>query len=156
MLLKSFINDKELIELLNWFDNINLKQEANGKNVYINIINEFPNIPKCINDIRKKCLDITGKAFQEPLYKDFVMKITLDGYVNLHTDPSRDGYKHLRFNVLLQKPELNGNIIYKDENINMEAKDCFVIDSSLFHGISKVDGNKSYKSIVFGFLVKDN
>lgn len=155
MLLKSFINDNELKELLNWINTVSFNIDAVGQYAKFTFIEDLINVPQCVNDIKKRCLNITGKAFHEPVYKDFVNEILPNGYVNLHTDPCPKGFKHLRFNILLQKPEINGNIIHNNKKIILNIKDCFILDTNYLHGLSKVDGNTSYKSIVFGFLIKD-
>lgn len=154
MNLTSFINNNEIDQLNDWSKRIiNLHKNANGELARFSLLSELNQLPICINEIRKKCLLITGNCLREPILQDFLIRILPNGFVNIHTDPSRIGYKHIRFNILLQKPLNGGNIIYNQQKIEQNIGDCFVIDTSIPHGVSKVIGNVSYRSIVFGFLV---
>lgn len=87
------------------------------------------------------------------MLQDFLIRILPNGFVNIHTDSSRDGYKHIRFNILLQKPLNGGQIVFNGEKIEQKIGDCFVLDASIEHGVSRVLGNVSYRSITFGFLL---
>ena len=154
MLVKSFISHDEKIEILNWIDSIEfLSLESIGRNGRFDKLSNLKHIPKCINAIRKRCIDIIGDCMFEPLLEDFVNEIKPDGYVWIHTDPTKEGYKHIRFNILIQKPDLGGHIYFDGEKLNMDESDCFILDTSKEHGLSMVYGKTSYKSIVFGFLV---
>lgn len=156
MLLKSFISKQQHFDLIRWVNLIeSLPIEANGKYCTFETLRKLKNIPKCVNDIRKKCLDITKDCLFEPILEDFVNEVKPNGFVSIHTDPTKKGYKHIRFNILLQKPSSGGSIVVDGNKINMNETDCFILDTSKQHGISIVYGDISYKSIVFGFLVPD-
>jgi hypothetical protein len=154
MLQKSFISDSERIELLNWVSSIsNLTNEANGKFCTYEKIKDLNSIPTCVNSIRKKCMSITGLCYVEPIYEDFIVVVKPNGFVKKHTDPTVRGHKHIRFNILVKKPQQGGNLIVDDVKISFEEGDCYILDTSKVHGISVVYGDISYNSIVFGFLV---
>lgn len=154
MILTSFIDNKQISELNDCLNKIrHLESQANGELARFTLLSRLNELPICVNDIRNKCLSITGHCLREPMFQDFLIRILPNGFVNIHTDSSRDGYKHIRFNILLQKPLDGGNIIFDRQKIEQNVGDCFVLDASIEHGVSKVRGNISYRSIVFGFLI---
>jgi hypothetical protein len=154
MILTSFINNSQILELNDCLNQIrHLEIQANGELARFTLLSRLNEMPNCVNAIRNKCLAITGHCLREPMLQDFVIRILPNGFVNIHTDASRDGYKHIRFNILLQKPLDGGNIIFDGKQIEQNVGDCFVLDASINHGVSKVRGNVSYRSIVFGFLI---
>jgi hypothetical protein len=154
MILTSFIDSNQALELNDCLNQIrHLENQANGELARFTLLSRLNKMPKCVDVIRNKCLSITGHCLREPMLQDFVIRILPNGFVNIHTDTSRDGYKHIRFNILLQKPLNGGNIIFDGKQIQQNVGDCFVLDASIQHGVSKVRGNISYRSIVFGFLI---
>lgn len=156
MLVKSFISNIDAKELLNWSNTQNLyRNQANGKYGFFTFLNDLNNHPSCVNLIRDKCKNLVGGVYQEPIFKDFVNEIFVNGHVPEHTDPTVKNYKHLRCNILLQKPEKGGKLLYNKQPIDFDIGDLFTIDTQIAHGISIIKGSLSYKSIVFGFLCNE-
>jgi hypothetical protein len=154
MLLTSFINENETTQLNDWLKHIkHFKRNANGELASFSLLSDLNNVPSVVDVVRNKCLRITGRCLREPVFQDFINEILPSGYVNNHTDATRDGYKHIRFNILLQKPLSGGNIIFNGKQIQQNVGDCFVLNTSYEHGVSKVNDRVSYRSIVFGFLI---
>ena len=154
MLVKSFIDNDTINELLNWSNTQNIYQNvSNGKQGYYSRLEQLSNIPKIVNDLRNKCRVLVSGIYQEPIYKDFVNEIFPTGYVSNHKDGCfTQGYKHLRCNILLQKPEIGGCINIEGNDILMNVGDLCVVDTHKIHGINIINGNISFKSISFGFL----
>lgn len=156
MLVKSFIDIDTAKELLAWTETQNLyRQGSNGRYGFYSTLDQCNNHPKCINEIRKKCLDLVNGVYQEPLYKDFVNEVFVGGYVNEHTDPTVKDFKHLRCNIMLQKPEIGGQIVFNKQPIDLDVGDMFILDTSVLHSVTQVKGSLSYKTIVFGFLCRE-
>lgn len=153
MLVKSFISKETAQELLDWANTQNLyRNQSIGRYGFFTFLNDLNNHPDCINEIRKKCQDLTNGIYQEPIYKDFVNEVFVDGFVYEHTDPTQKGFKHLRCNIMLQKPEKGGKLVFDKKPVDLNVGDMFIVDTSIPHAISIVKGNLSYKTIVFGFL----
>jgi hypothetical protein len=134
----------------------NLANECNGKFARLStfgIKEEIDNVPLCINVIRKRCIDLIGDCLIEPYHKDFYIEVQSGGNINQHTDTEYPNYRHIRCNILIQKPEIGGVIVENNKQIDMEDGDMFILKTWINHEITEIKGNKSYKSIVFGFLV---
>lgn len=156
MLVKSFIDQNTAQELLAWANTQNLYQNQSiGRYGFFSFLDDLKNHPLCINKIRKKCQDLVDGLYQEPIFKDFVNEVFVDGYVLEHTDSTVDKFKHLRCNIMLQKPEKGGKLIFDKKPVDLEVGDLFVVDTSVMHAVSIVKGSLSYKTIVFGFLCNE-
>jgi hypothetical protein len=156
MLVKSFINKQTANELLAWANTQNLyRNQSIGQYGFYTFLNNLDNHPVCLNEIRKKCQDLIGGIYQEPIYKDFVNEVFVDGFVYEHTDPTVKGYKHLRCNIMLQKPKQGGKLVFNKQPVDLEIGDMFVVNTSIMHAVSIVKGDLSYKTIVFGFLCNE-
>jgi len=156
MLTPTFISELQINEILQWINTQNSNLElSTGFNSFYSKLNFLNNYPKCLNEIRKRCQNITNGIYQEPIFKDFIHEIKNGGFVSEHTDPTIEGCKHLRCNILLQKPEKGGKLIIEKKFIDWDVGDMFVVDTALVHGVSKIEGKINYKSIVFGFLCKE-
>jgi hypothetical protein len=154
MLIKSFIDKKTVQELLNWTNTQNLQQNlCNGNLSFYVFLKDLNNFPLSINEIKKKCKILVGGIYQEPIYKDIIVEIFQNGYINEHIDLTVKGYKHLRCNILLQKPENGGEIFVNKKQVFLDVGDLHIIDTSIFHSVSIVKGLTSFKIISFGFLV---
>ena len=154
MLVKSFINKKTVQELLNWTSTQNLQQNCvNGNLSFYTFLKDLNNFPSSINEVRKKCQNLVGGVYQEPVYKDVIAEILKNGFINEHTDPTVEGYKHLRCNILLQKPKKGGEIFFNKKPVPLDIGDLYVVDTSILHSVSLVEGSISFIGISFGFLV---
>lgn len=153
MLVQSFIDNAQIAELLAWGATQNVYQnDSVGQHGFFSRLDQLSNHPKCINAVRAKCLALVNGVYQEPVFKDFMNEVFPTGFVTEHTDPCPSGFRHLRCNIMLQKPERGGVIHIGGEPMNLEVGDMLVVDTSVPHYVSRVEGNTSYKTIVFGFL----
>ena len=160
MLHKSFISIKQIEECLSWSTTLpkKISHDCNGYLANLSVFGESNDVlivPKSLNFIRHKCISLLGKCIREPQLKDFYFEIHPNGYINTHTDGVYEGYKHLRCNILLQKPKEGGVIIEDGVAINMDVGDMFVLKTWLPHSVTTVKSNIKYKSFVFGFLIKE-
>lgn len=158
MIIKNFITDSQLAELLVWSSSI----VDNGEPNFVEI-ETIPNAPVWLDELRAKCAAVSEDgAYLPSLTPDFVLSVPVNVEISSHVDGganvSKDGiagdYKHIRFVILLQKPEVGGNLWSDGSLVSYEEKDCFILDTSLPHELTKVDGSKRYMSLVFGFEYK--
>jgi hypothetical protein len=155
MIIKDFITDSQLAELLIWSSSIIDGDEPNFVE-----IQTISNAPAWLDEIRAKCADVSKEgAYLPSITPDFVLSVPISVEIGKHVDGganvSKDGvpgdYKLIRFVILLQKPEIGGKLWADETLIAYEEKDCFILDTSLQHELTKVEGNKKYISLVFGF-----
>jgi len=155
MIIKDFITDSQLAELLIWTNFIVDNNEPNFVE-----IQTIPNAPVWLDELRAKCADVSEAGLYLPsLIPDFVLSVPLNIGIGKHVDGgstiSADGilgdYKHIRFVILLQKPDIGGKLWADGELVSYKEKDCFILDTSLEHELTKVEGSKRYLSLVFGF-----
>jgi hypothetical protein len=159
MIIKDFITDSQLAELLAWTSSI----VDNGEPNFVEI-ETIPNAPVWLDELRAKCAAVSEEgAYLPSLVSDFVLSVPVDVEISSHVDGganvSVDGvagnYKHIRFVILLQKPDAGGHLWSEGNLISYEAKDCFVLDTSRPHELTKVEGAKRYMSLVYGFECKE-
>lgn len=154
MVIKDFITDQQLNEILNWISVLDPVKRGIDPNFAK--IETIPNAPKCLDDIKNKCLNSNKRIkYIKSEESDFILDVPPETTVWMHIDGSRKGYKFIRFIILLQKPDKGGELIFIDQNIKFNIKDCYVLDSTLLHGMTKVEGSKNYLSIVFSYDVKE-
>lgn len=153
MLIKSFISREQARELLLWSSSQDIrKNKAIGQHGFYSTLDSLQKPPSSINPIRSRCLQIVGGIYQEPVYKDLIVEVAPSGFIAEHTDPTFLGLKHLRCNIMIQKPEIGGVIHINYKPVHMDIGDMVIIDTSITHSISEVQGAKSYVGLAFGFL----
>lgn len=161
-LTKSFITKAEQATLLEWAltQRPKLKQNRmNDEDVgrFFNQLSELDRLPllKTLADrIASKCGLID--AVQDTFFTDFLSFNEEGGAIPVHTDPNTPGYQHVRFNLLVQMPEVGGNAIYDGEEIALTERALWRVDAgSIPHGTTKVEGKKARINISFGFQIKD-
>jgi hypothetical protein len=81
---------------------------------------------------------------EEHMFGNFVGVNSHGGNVHQHTDPRHDnGYYHIRFNFLLQKPIIGGNPIINGIEYQLtEGQSWINYASEWMHGSTPVDGNR--------------
>lgn len=91
---------------------------------------------------------------QEPMFKDFCGFITEGGAIHAHTDPGHSGKQHVRFNVMVSKPEAGGMPVQDGIEMAIEAGDVWRCDASrVKHWCTPVVGCKPRIVLSFGFLI---
>jgi hypothetical protein len=93
-------------------------------------------------------------AEQEPVFQDLCGFITAGGAIHPHTDPDHNGKQHVRFNVMVSKPELGGMPVQDGKEITVEEGDVWRCDASrVKHWCTSVVGSKPRIVLSFGFLI---
>jgi len=93
-------------------------------------------------------------ADQEPIFKDFCGFITEGGSIHPHTDQDHDGKQHVRFNVMVSKPEAGGLPVQDGVEMAVEVGDVWRCDASrVRHWCTPVQGTKPRIVLSYGFLV---
>ena len=160
MILKDFISYQQQQEILNWSKTLVLTNEPNFTSIV-----DIPYEPRCLTEIRTKCLNAsTGITYLNSIIAPFVLGVPVGSNINTHVDGTCNitfegvagNYNHVRFVILIQKPDVGGKLISDGNIIDLEEGDCFILDTSLEHSLSKVEGLKDYFALAFPFEIKIN
>lgn len=90
----------------------------------------------------------------EPLFGDFLGYIQAGGAIHPHTDPDRDGAKHVRINVMASKPEFGGLPVQDGQVLDIGEGDVWRCDASVVrHWCTPVAGQRPRIVLSFGVLV---
>jgi hypothetical protein len=91
---------------------------------------------------------------QEPMFKDLCGYITDGGAVHPHSDPDHNGKQHVRFNVMVSKPEAGGVPVQDGVEIAVQEGDVWRCDASrVTHWCTPVVGSKPRIVLSYGFLI---
>jgi hypothetical protein len=66
----------------------------------------------------------------EPMFKDYCGFITEGGAIHQHQDPDHNGKQHVRFNVMVSKPEAGGIPVQDGIEMHVEEGDVWRCDAS--------------------------
>lgn len=93
----------------------------------------------------------------EPIYKVFTGKQNLDGaFVHLHKDSTKNGFVHVRCNLMIKKPPEGGDPVIDDIKLNIEENDLWLcIASEENHCSTPIKGGERIV-VSFGGLVSYN
>lgn len=158
MVLKDFITYQQQQEILAWSKTLVLTDEPNFTDIV-----DIPYEPLYLNEIRNKCLNTSSdNLYLNSVTSPFVLGVPIGSDINPHVDGTTNitfegvagNYKHIRFVILIQKPDVGGQLIVDNNIINLEEGDCYAFDTSLEHSITKVEGLKDYFALVFPFEIK--
>lgn len=155
------ISDSEKIYLLNWiYENKKyFSKNTNGNHRYYLMIQDYHRlIPDLFFSIKNKILMYENiKEYRlEPIFKDMVTFIEKNGFIHDHIDPTQNGYKHVRFNLFLSKPDFGGEPIYGGNILNIEEGEYIKYEvDSIHHSSKPVLGNKPRITISYGILIKN-
>lgn len=95
-----------------------------------------------------------GNAEQEPMFKDLCGFITAGGAIHPHQDVDDNGKQHVRFNVMVSKPESGGMPVQDCVEMPVEEGDVWRCDASrVKHWCTPVVGTKPRIVLSFGFLI---
>lgn len=91
---------------------------------------------------------------QEPKFKDLCGFITTGGAIHPHQDPDHNGKQHIRFNVMVSKPESGGMPVQDGVEMPVEEGDVWRCDASrVRHWCTPVVGSKPRIVLSYGFLI---
>lgn len=156
------ISIEEQQEIINWVRNNYIYFKQNGYNRYMQKLEYFDDIPKCVWEAKNKIIEkehLFGYE-QEPLFKDSVGYMRDGGQLHIHTDTNpalnENGEQlyHTRFNLYVQLPEKGGYPIYNEIHCTLKERTYICCRSNLDkHYCAKVEGLKERIVISFGFLL---
>lgn len=152
MLLKQFLNDNEHNDLLNLLNTINFTLNAVGKSAKYYYVKDVKN--KTLNIIIDKSHQLLlkqDKNYKHDLNASVFIKITNYGWINCHTDLTKENTPYTNINILLKKANEGGLIIHGNKKIIMQEKDLFILDGEINHGVSRLKSNDKYYSLVLWF-----
>lgn len=93
-------------------------------------------------------------AEQEPVFQDFCGYITEGGAIHPHKDQDHNGKRHVRFNVMVSKPEAGGDPVQDGGEIIVAEGDVWRCDAGrVRHWCTPVKGRKPRIVLSFGFLL---
>ena len=141
MLIKQFLNDKEINYILNFIETIQEKDyiEIPGRDAYQFFMLDHIKIFNFIDD---KIIKYNTKC-QTKWEACFIVKIKPNGFIATHSDDLPASC-----NILIQKPENGGDLLIENIKIIQDEKDVYFLNPNRKHGITTVIGNKCYYSVV--------
>lgn len=93
-------------------------------------------------------------AEQEPMFQDMCGFITNGGAIHPHRDQDHNGKQHVRFNVMVSKPESGGIPVQDGKEIGVEEGVVWRCDASrVMHWCTPVVGSKPRIVLSYGFLL---
>jgi hypothetical protein len=127
----------------------------NGHGRQYGVLQEYTP-PDAVWVVKRQIVEAHGlqHAEQEPRFKDFCGLITDGGAIHPHKDPDVNGKQHVRFNVMVSKPEAGGMPVQDGVELAVEPGDVWRCDASrVRHWCTPVQGTKPRIVLSFGFLV---
>jgi hypothetical protein len=90
----------------------------------------------------------------EPMFQDYCGFITEGGAIHQHQDPDHNGRQHVRFNVMVSKPEAGGMPVQDGEEMAVNEGDVWRCNASrVRHWCTTVQGPKPRIVLSYGFLL---
>jgi len=111
-----------------------------------------------LESIRQMCLkNLEIEQFEEePYFGIFIGINTESGFVQEHTDPSKDGYVHFRLNFLISKPKSGGMPVINGKEIRVNELESWInCASKWLHKSTPVVGKKPRIVLSLGALITE-
>jgi hypothetical protein len=156
------ITTEEQASIVKWTRNNYKYFKPNGHNRYMQKLDYFEDVPKCIWDAKQKIIEKENlfSYEQEPIFRDSIGYMFNGGQLHMHTDPNPlpnekgEQLYHTRFNLYVQMPENGGYPIYNEMHCTLKERTYICCRSNLDkHYCAKVEGEKERIVISFGFLL---
>lgn len=150
---------EEQYEIVEWVKNNYLRLKKNGLNRYMKSMDEIPDIPDVVWEIKKRIVtkECLENDIQEPLFRDAIGYMMNKGQLHKHTDPNEHNLIHTRFNVYVQIPEKGGYPIYKECVLKLKERTYICCRSGLDeHYCEQVEGERERIVLSYGFLLNYN
>lgn len=131
------------------------KFRSNGVGRQYGALQEFEP-PAEVWEIKRQIVEAHGlhEAEQEPMFQDFCGFITEGGAIHPHQDQDHGGKQHVRFNVMVSKPEAGGTPVQDGVEMPVEEGDVWRCDASrVRHWCTPVQGPKPRIVLSYGFLI---
>jgi len=175
-IVKGFINDDEVLQLVSWVDSLNpedgdpnhhlseISKTLKGKSCIINISNteltnyitNFQSISKVLQQEVPQIIKTIFKRISEknnlPLDNIFIQAVDMNkgGKINPHYDASLDGYINYKCNISVLSEDYK--IFIGDSSPVIEQKDLYCFEASLYkHWTEEFNSRRVFLS--FGFIV---
>jgi len=129
--------------------------KPNGFNRQYGILQELTP-PNEVWEIKRQIIEANDlhNVEQEVDYKDFCGYITKGGAVHQHRDYSLDDKIHVRFNVMISKPDSGGVPVQNGVEIVVQEGEVWRCDSSAVeHWCTPVGGDKPRIILSYGFFL---
>jgi ribosomal protein S18 len=154
---KDFITEETRVHLLEYARKFESIMSVNGPKKMFQLENTPEFSKDMICEFRKKIVELEGLVdYKEPtLTKNFFAEYGKDSECNVHMDPTReDDYIHIRYNIMLSKPDRGGQTIYGDDFLDIDERVLWKCNSEHYqHGSDTVLSNKPRSIISMGFLI---
>jgi len=175
-IVKGFINDDEVLQLVSWVDSLNpedgdpnhhlseISKALKGKSCIINISNteltnyitNFQSVSKVLQQEVPQIIKTIFKRISEknnlPLDNVFIQAVDMNkgGKINPHYDASLDGYINYKCNISVLSEDYK--IFIGDSSPVIEQKDLYCFEASLYkHWTKEFNSRRVFLS--FGFIV---
>jgi hypothetical protein len=175
-IIKNFISDDEVLQLVSWVDSLNPKdgdpnyhlseisKSLNGKSCIIDIskneltnyITNFQSVSKVSNQEIPQIIKTIFKRISEknnlPLDNIFIQAVDMNkgGKIQPHYDASLDGYINYKCNISVLSEDYK--IFIGDSSPVIEQKDLYCFEASLYkHWTEEFNSRRVFLS--FGFIV---
>ena len=90
----------------------------------------------------------------EPMFQDYCGFITEGGAIHEHQDQDHNGKQHVRFNVMVSKPDAGGAPVQDGIEMHVEEGAVWRCDASrVRHWCTPVQGTKPRIVLSYGFLI---
>jgi hypothetical protein len=157
-----FITPEEHLALLDWaqgqFSGGHLKANPGGGGRYFSSYKEGDSVPDCCWEVRRRAVSAFSveEYEDEPRYKCFLGCNTKGGFIHPHRDPSPQGKRHVRMNIMLSKPKKGGYPVIEGKVIEINERDmwCFY-PTFMRHESTPVVGVRKRFVLSIGILVPD-
>lgn len=155
----NFITSSELKKLVNFIDKNkkHLKVRANQNELFVTI-EDIPNFPdKLIKKLRDRIVEIEGikKHHTDIIHEDVISYMTQGGYHDYHKDMNFVNWVLVRYNIILEKPQLGGLSVYGDELNDWPVASIWkCVAGSIEHGVTKIESTDRRVVLCLGFMIK--
>jgi hypothetical protein len=151
MLTKQFLNYDECCHLLEIAKSINyeLPAKGNGKLYYIENMAD-----KVLDTVLARASKLMAlHYYQHKLLTKYscFLNIKSKGWIAAHKDWVELKKQVDNFNILLKKPKNGGVILHGTSQVLLNEGDAYVLDASVLHGITTVQSDDEYYSLVLWF-----
>lgn len=116
---------------------------------------ELIDIPPLYFGLRQRVAALAGiEDIEEPVLTSYISVIVAGGAVHPHIDADPPGFRHLRFNVMVSRPDLGGMPIVEDKRIQIPGRGgWWFYPGVLEHSSEVVEGDVPRIVCSYGFLV---
>lgn len=155
---KNFIKSEIQTELVNWTnDNIDkFRINPNGYGRKNKFITSEDSIHPIVQEIKKRVIEVDGMNPSQVDFShmDYIGVNIENAYIHKHIDHNKGDLTHVRWNLILGKPEDGGHSIYgKEINILEEKMIWKCIAGKVLHGSTPVIGKKPRITLSLGFFL---